>query len=141
MTQICKNCNIEKDISNFGKCKNLKNGYKYFCKSCFNVLYNETRKLWKSKNTDKIKFQNKRYKESHKDFLCYRENLRRAKKLQATPKWANLSIIKNIYKNCPKGYQVDHIIPLQGKNVCGLHVETNLQYLTSSENSKKGNKF
>lgn len=57
------------------------------------------------------------------------------------PKWANIQAIKDIYMNRPKGYHVDHIIPLQGNNVCGLHVETNLQYLPASENISKGNKF
>ena len=66
---------------------------------------------------------------------------RRAKKLKATPKWANLEEIKKNYLNCPKDYEVDHIIPLQGKIVCGLHVENNLQYLTKVENRKKGNKY
>ena len=66
---------------------------------------------------------------------------RRAMKLKATPKFANLNKIREIYKNCPKGYHVDHIVPLQGKEVCGLHVEWNLQYLTPSENSSKSNKL
>ena len=66
---------------------------------------------------------------------------RRAKLLKAIPKFADLNKIKEIYKNCPKGYEVDHIIPLQGKNVSGLHIETNLQYLPMLENRVKSNKL
>jgi len=66
---------------------------------------------------------------------------KRAVKMRAMPKWANQERIKDIYKNCPKGWHVDHIVPLQGKNVCGLHVENNLQYLTAKENCGKKNKF
>ncbi len=70
-----------------------------------------------------------------------RINKRRAIKLRAIPKWANLEKIKLIYKNCPKGYHVDHIIPLNNPIVSGFHVENNLQYLTARENVKKGNKL
>ena len=70
-----------------------------------------------------------------------RQAKRRADKLNATPKWTNLKKIKEIYKNCPRGYHVDHIVPLQGENVSGLHVENNLQYLTAKQNIAKGNKY
>jgi hypothetical protein len=60
---------------------------------------------------------------------------------QRTPRWANISNIRKIYANCPEGYQVDHIIPLKGKLVSGLHVEENLQYLTMLENILKSNKY
>ena len=49
--------------------------------------------------------------------------------------------IREFYLNCPKGYTVDHIVPLNGKNVSGLHTINNLQYLTQSANSRKGNKY
>ena len=65
---------------------------------------------------------------------------RRAAKLKATPKWANLEAIRAIYAKCPKGYHVDHVIPLKGINVCGLHIAENLQILPASDNLRKSNK-
>jgi len=58
-----------------------------------------------------------------------------------TPKWANIEQIKEFYRNCPYGYHVDHIIPLRGKNVSGLHVIENLQYLPAIENINKSNTY
>lgn len=72
---------------------------------------------------------------------AYRTSLYRSAKIHATPSWANLQKISDIYENCPEGYHVDHIIPLNGVNICGLHLETNLQYLLAKDNCSKGNKF
>jgi len=55
-----------------------------------------------------------------------------------TPPWADLDKIKEIYKNRPKGFEVDHIHPISKG---GLHVEYNLQYLPKSANRSKGNKI
>lgn len=84
---------------------------------------------------------NKLWRESKPWMHAAKEAKRRAIKISATPSWADLEAIKEFYKNCPKGYHVDHIIPLQGKNVCGLHVLENLQYLPAVENIKKSNKY
>ena len=112
---------------------------------------NKTKKYnaeYRINNKDKIKEYRLKNKERRKQYLLNNRHLvkaldakRRATKLRATPKFANLNKIKEIYKNCPKGYHVDHIIPLNSKLVCGLHVEWNLQYLTPSANLSKSNKL
>ena len=60
------------------------------------------------------------------------------KKRQQTPPDADMKIIKEIYLNCPEGYEVDHIIPISKG---GLHHQDNLQYLTPTENKQKSNKM
>lgn len=58
-----------------------------------------------------------------------------------TPPWADMSLIEAFYLQCPLGYEVDHVIPLRGEFVSGLHVIDNLQYLTCQENRTKSNKY
>lgn len=62
----------------------------------------------------------------------------RTKQLRVFDPTANKQKIKEIYGNCPPGYEVDHIIPVSKG---GKHHEDNLQYLTAEENRKKGNKI
>jgi hypothetical protein len=73
---------------------------------------------------------------------------RRDAVLLRTPAWADVSAIKEIYADAQKltkktgtPYEVDHIIPLHGRYVSGLHVETNLQVITAAKNRKKSNQF
>lgn len=62
--------------------------------------------------------------------------------LAATPKWADMMAIKQIYiKASRTGMHVDHIIPLVHPLVSGLHVENNLQIITQRENNRKYNKW
>lgn len=79
-------------------------------------------------------------KDPSKEILL--NNIRKEKThINQTPKWADLDKIAEIYRNRPKGYHVDHIIPLNGKLVSGFHIESNLQYLSASENLSKSNNF
>ena len=87
-------------------------------------------KKWAKENPEKAKI-NARISQAN----------RRFRKEKAMPVWADKEVIKDIYKNCPDGFHVDHIIPLANKKVCGLHVPNNLQYLTADENRQKSNRF
>jgi hypothetical protein len=62
-------------------------------------------------------------------------------KAQRVPAWADLKAIRAFIAACPVGETIDHILPLRGKLISGLHVLNNLQYLTRSQNSVKRNKF
>ena len=121
---IAKNLRLLKYKGN--PCRVCKNSIRYTkdgrCQKCSSNHYKD----WRLKNL--------RYK-------AYKQALRRAIQLSATPKWSELLEIKQFYLNCPDGFQVDHKIPLQNEIVCGLHVLQNLQYLTAENNLIKGNKF
>jgi len=62
----------------------------------------------------------------------------RAKLLAQTPPDADRAAMREFYAACPKGYEVDHIIPISRG---GLHTLENLQYLTITENRRKSNKI
>lgn len=66
---------------------------------------------------------------------------RRAAKLQRTPSWSEREAIAAFYLACPAGHQVDHVLPLRGRRISGLHVLSNLQYLPDADNMAKGNRF
>ena len=71
----------------------------------------------------------------------HRTKLQKLDIINRTPIWEDLKVIRKFYNDCPKGYHVDHIIPLKGKYVSGLHTITNLQYLPAIVNLLKSNKF
>ena len=73
---------------------------------------------------------------------------REAAKKKRIPPWADLKAIERFYHDAKtmteltgEPWHVDHVIPLQGKTVSGLHVHTNLQILPGRENSSKNNRF
>lgn len=115
----------------------------YYSKNREEII--EKTKTWQAENSEKLRQKNSEYYRKHKTRLIKEQNARNAKrraaKLRATPFWSETEKIKHFYLNCPKGYHVDHIVPLQGRNVCGLHVLSNLQYLPALENIAKGNRI
>ncbi len=97
-------------------------------------------KAYYQTNTEKVRAVHKTWRETNREKLRARNAKRRAAKLNATPAWADLKKIAQIYKDCPPGYHIDHVFPLQSPIMCGLHVENNLQYLPAKENLSKGNR-
>ena len=76
-----------------------------------------------------------------KGYARFHSRMREIAEIKQRPKWADMDKIREIYVNRPDGYHVDHIIPLRGKLVSGLHVENNLQYLPAQENMRKHNSY
>lgn len=142
ITRLIKFLWPEKPTSNIKICTYLlrKYGYK-FCSNCNNVKEVEEFSKNSSRNCEYNSHCKLCCLDTRRDYQRVYQAQVRAKKLQRTPIWADTLAILNFYNNCPKDYHVDHIIPLQGKNVSGLHVLENLQYLPEIENLSKSNKF
>lgn len=90
----------------------------------------------------------KNYRETNAGLYAFHSSLRRKQCKLATPHWASLDAIRQLYIECEQitlstgvKYHVDHIIPLKGKNVCGLHVHNNLRIIPMVDNLTKRNKF
>lgn len=108
-----------------------------------------TSKKYRENNRDKVLAARKKWRDSNKGKGAAHCKQRQAAKLQRTVPWADTDKIAELYQAakamdffnpCTK-HHVDHVIPLQGDIVSGLHVHNNLQILTESENCSKGNSF
>lgn len=150
----CKVCHNAKQRSEEGNAKRREN-------------YDpEDRRLSYEKHKDRARVQSRKYYQNTKDKklaygkLHYQQNkakyaeytrTRQAKLLQRTPPWLSESqkaelqdfywLAKDLTAVSGQTYHVDHIVPLQGKNVCGLHVPWNLQVLPADINLSKGNRY
>lgn len=106
---------------------------------------------YRTKNPEKTKAATKRWQLNNPAKLSAVSMKRHAAKLKATPLWLtdqHFKLILDFYIQCSiltelTGiiFQVDHIVPLQGKEVIGLHVPWNLQILPRHENIRKSNNF
>ena len=107
----------------------------------------EYQREYKRKNKKRILERDRIYREKYRPIKRANDARRRATKLKATPDWSEKELIKVVYSKAKwlesltgLKYHVDHIVPLQGENVCGLHVWHNLQILEKSINLSKCNK-
>jgi hypothetical protein len=104
---------------------------------------------WRNNNIDQHNAINRKWNKNNKPVKASLECKRRASQIQRTPTWdpdAHLIIAKYqlaamLSKESGIEHHVDHIIPLQGKKVSGLHTFANLRVIPGSDNVKKSNKF
>lgn len=106
------------------------------------------KRLWARKNSEAHAIRGKAWRVNNPGKANALTWKRRANKLRATPKWANLDKIKSFYETSSglsmllgEWYNVDHIVPLQSPYVCGLHCEANMQVILRSENQSKNNRW
>lgn len=97
----------------------------------------ESEALNRGKVREDLREQYRRHSAKRKADAIKNHKLRRLR----IPLWSEKEKIYEFYKNCPEGYHVDHVIPLLGQFVSGLHVFGNLQYLPAAENIAKRNKY
>jgi hypothetical protein len=111
----------------------------------------ELSKRWHEENKERVKELNRAWKKANKHKVNANTRMRQAAKLNATPPWLNEDhkfMLEEIYelrdlRTQATGvvHHVDHIVPLRGAKVCGLHVPWNLQVIPASANIRKGNSY
>jgi hypothetical protein len=103
---------------------------------------------YRAENAEAIKQRIKSWRLRNPDRYAAYSMCRRARRLEATPLWADVKLILAWYglarvmsDTMSEKYEVDHVVPLRGRNVCGLHTQDNFQIITRSENARKSNKW
>ena len=165
--KICTRCRMAKSLTLFyAQRMNSKDGYQSHCKTCDNQRVAE-RKLRNADQTqctqavadrnrylkrkETILGRNKNWKTANPGKVQAMDAKRRAATLQRTPLWLTAEdnwIFEQAYELAALRtkmfgfvWHVDHIVPLQGKLVSGLHVPHNLRVISAIENLRKSNKF
>jgi len=111
----------------------------------------ERARKWQAENKEAVKEYQRKWQKTNPDKMNAIAAKRRASKLQRTPHWLTEDehwLIKEAYalaklreKATGIKWHVDHVVPLQGDVVSGLHVPWNLQVIPGSENCGKHNKW
>ncbi len=103
---------------------------------------------WRKNNPEKTRNCQSNYRKNNPEKIAKWGVIRKGLFKKSAVAWRDDDKIKEIYKKrdnlrmeTGEEYHVDHIIPLNHPDVCGLHVEYNLQILIASDNFKKGNRF
>jgi ABC-type nitrate/sulfonate/bicarbonate transport system substrate-binding protein len=106
-----------------------------------------TRK-WRQKNKEAVNANQRAYKKANRAIYTAAQAQRRAGLGTATPVWADTDEISLIYKQAKSlekllgiDIHVDHVVPLKGETVCGLHVPDNLKITKAVDNMRKGNRY
>lgn len=106
----------------------------------------QTCSRYRQTNPEKERETGAKWRAANKPHLAAKSAARRALKKQATPPWAKMDAIAAIYAEAARRtaetgeqWEVDHIIPLVHKLVCGLHCEQNLQIIPEKQNRQKHN--
>lgn len=112
--------------------------------------FKETRKRYYEANKEKQHTWTMGWVRKNRAVVNARNMEYHTKKVLGTPTWLNDSMRSDIQqyymraneltKSTGVKYHVDHIVPIRGKDVCGLHVPWNLRVITASENVRKSNK-
>ena len=106
------------------------------CRKCLLAIKKERRKG----TVERDRVYTKKYNSRNRGLVKHCAALQRARKHSSIPAWADLKLIKDMYDEAHYfDLQIDHVIPLNGRNVCGLHWEGNLQAITEEDNYTKGN--
>jgi hypothetical protein len=112
---------------------------------------NQTQRDWNVKNREKRNLLSKEWRKRNPELMATLKAKRRADILCRTPKWLTKNemwMIEETYRLANLrtlmtgiDWHVDHVIPLRGKFVSGLHTPYNLQVIPAFENLKKGNLY
>lgn len=161
--KTCNTCGLKKSVNDFYKqtSRGLF-GVRGSCKTCDGVK----KKAYREDNKNRISMakkadydenrsrhlsQKREYRQANKGKINHLVALRKKVIKTRTPKWLNTfdklkiqciySVAAMLTRENKEPWHVDHIIPLQGKNVSGLHVPSNLWFIPGKQNISKKNKF